>query len=155
MAVMLLLRPKVTKSPGRCDSPRPPNAAQVWNATSAINHGNLKRPWKVIVAYCDGLKPLLSARCFPFLRLPSSATGSGRLRHPFTTFIRSTNFYVIFVKIFQPATPLKYFYSPQTPLFIFGDPPNPGNFAKAALPSLRNWGAVRWAAFSRKEGMIL
>ena len=41
MAVMLLLRPKVTKSPGRCDSPRPPNAAQVWNATSATNHGIL------------------------------------------------------------------------------------------------------------------
>ena len=42
MAVMLLLRPKVTKSPGRCDSPRPPNAAQVWNATSATNREKLQ-----------------------------------------------------------------------------------------------------------------
>ena len=46
MAVMLLLRPKVTKSPGRCDSPRPPNAAQVWNASSAINRRNNKN-------FCD------------------------------------------------------------------------------------------------------
>ena len=42
MAVMLLLRPKVTKSPGRCDSPRPPNAAQVWYALSATNREKLQ-----------------------------------------------------------------------------------------------------------------
>ena len=34
--------PKVTKGPGRCDSPRPPNAAQVWNASPATNRGNFK-----------------------------------------------------------------------------------------------------------------
>ena len=33
---------KSTKSMGRCDSPHPPNAAQVWNASSATNRGNLK-----------------------------------------------------------------------------------------------------------------
>ena len=42
MAVMLLSVPKVTKGPGRCDSPRPPNAAQVWNALSATNRRNFK-----------------------------------------------------------------------------------------------------------------
>ena len=31
-----------TKDPGRCDSPRSPNAAQVWNATSDTNRGNFK-----------------------------------------------------------------------------------------------------------------
>ena len=38
MAVMLLLRPKVTKTAGVAIRPRP-NATQVWNATSATNHG--------------------------------------------------------------------------------------------------------------------
>ena len=31
---------KRTKSMGRCDSPHTPNAAQVWNAATATNHGN-------------------------------------------------------------------------------------------------------------------
>ena len=31
-----------TKDPGRCDSPRTPNAAQVWYAATATNRGNLK-----------------------------------------------------------------------------------------------------------------
>ena len=48
---------------------------------------------------------------------------SRKFETSFVSLIRSTNFYVIFVKIFQPATPLKYFYSPQTPLFIFGAKP--------------------------------
>ena len=48
---------------------------------------------------------------------------SRKFKTSLTTFTRSTNFFVIFVKIFQPATPLKYFYSPQTPLFIFGAKP--------------------------------
>ena len=33
---------KRTKSMGRCDTPHTPNAAQVWNAASATNRGNLK-----------------------------------------------------------------------------------------------------------------
>ena len=68
-----------------------------------------------------------------------------------TTFTRSTNFFVIFVKIFQPANALEIFLlSADSAIYIRGKAPNPRNFAKAALPSLRNWGAVRWAAFSRK-----
>ena len=37
---MLLSMKKVTKDPGRCDSPRPPNAAQVWNASDATKRRN-------------------------------------------------------------------------------------------------------------------
>ena len=48
---------------------------------------------------------------------------SRKFETSFVSLIRSTNFFVIFVKIFQPATPLKYFYSPQTPLFILGAKP--------------------------------
>ncbi|MBR5874243.1 MAG: hypothetical protein IKY90_05865, partial [Oscillospiraceae bacterium] len=58
---------------------------------------------------------------------------------------------VIFVKIFQPAKALEIFLlSADFAIYIRGKAPNPCNFAKAASPSLRNWGAVRWAAFSRK-----
>ena len=40
-ALALLLVAKVTKTAGVAIRPHP-NAAQVWNATSATNHGNLK-----------------------------------------------------------------------------------------------------------------
>ena len=39
-------------------------------------------PEKTLVAYGDGINALLSARCFYFLRLAESATGSARLRRP-------------------------------------------------------------------------
>ena len=42
MAVMLLLKSKVTKNAGVAIPPHPTNAAQVWNAASATNRGNLK-----------------------------------------------------------------------------------------------------------------
>ena len=71
---------------------------------------------------------------------------------PLAHYIHSPkNSVVISVKIFQPAKALEIFLlSADYAIYIRGKAPNPGNFAKAALPSLRNWGAVRWAAFSRK-----
>ena len=39
---MLLLESKVTQNAGVAIPPHPTNAAQVWNAASAINRGNLK-----------------------------------------------------------------------------------------------------------------
>ena len=76
---------------------------------------------------------------------------SRKFETSFALLTRSTNFFVIFVKIFQPAKALEIFLlSADSAIYIRGKAPNPSNFAKAALPSLRNWGAVRWAAFSRK-----
>ena len=71
---------------------------------------------------------------------------------PLVHYIHSPkNSVVIFVKIFQPAKALEIFLlSAGSAIYIRGKAPIPSNFAKAALPSLRNWGAVRWAAFSRK-----
>ena len=76
---------------------------------------------------------------------------SRKFETSFALLTRSTNFYVIFVKIFQPAYALEIFLlSADSAINTRGKAPNPSNFAKAALPSLRNWGAVRWAVFSRK-----
>ena len=71
---------------------------------------------------------------------------------PLAHYIHSPkNSVVIFVKIFQPAKALEIFLlSADFAIYIRGKAPNPSNFAKAASPSLRNWGAVRWAVFSRK-----
>ena len=71
---------------------------------------------------------------------------------PLVHYIHSPkNSVVIFVKIFQPAKALEIFLlSADSAINTRGKAPNPSNFAKAAMPSLRNWGAVRWAAFSRK-----
>ena len=58
---------------------------------------------------------------------------SRKFETSFVSLIRSTNFFVIFVKIFQPATPLKYFYSPQTPLLILGAKPRTPAFSQRRL----------------------